>query len=46
MELTKSELDLIYNCLQDCANSDSWEHYADIVWELSTKVKEIANNIK
>ena len=46
MELTKHELNLIYNCLEDCANSDSWEHYSDIVWELSIKVKEMVNNIK
>ena len=44
MELTKQELNLIYHCLEDCANSDSWEHLDQEIWNTAAKIREMIDS--
>lgn len=46
MKFTKQELNLIYNCLQDCLNQDDWSSYEDPIEGTLAKIEEMANNIK
>ena len=46
MQLTKQELNLIYHCLQDCANSDDWQHMQEPIWGTLSKIQQMANNTK
>lgn len=46
MEFTKQELNLIYNCLQDCMNSDDWSSYQEPIEGTLTKIRQMVNNIK
>ena len=34
MKLTHKQIDLLLACLEDCANSDSWEHMKDELYNL------------
>ena len=46
MKLNKQELNLIYNCLEDCMNSDTWESYQEPISGTLAKIKQMANNAK
>ena len=41
LELNSDELDLIYNCLEDCLNSDDWEFNIDLISNTMTKIDKI-----
>ena len=40
-QLNSDELDLIYNCLEDCLNSDDWEFNIDLISNTMTKIDKI-----
>ena len=40
-ELNISELDTIYDCLEDCLNSDDWEFNTDLISKTITKIDKI-----
>jgi len=40
-QLNSDELDLIYNCLEDCLNSDDWEFNTDLISNTMTKIDKI-----
>jgi len=42
----KSELYLIYNCLQDCMNNDNWESYQEPISGTLTKIGKMLENTK
>jgi hypothetical protein len=41
----KTELYLIYNCLEDCMNSDDWESYQEPISGTLAKIKKIVDNL-
>ena len=43
MQLTKQELNLIYHCLTDCANSDDWQHLDHEIWGTAAKVRQMVD---
>jgi hypothetical protein len=40
-QLNITELDIIYECLEDCLNSDDWEFKSDPISKTMTKIDEI-----
>lgn len=45
VNLKKSELYLIYNCLQDCMNSDDWSSYQEPLSGTLTKIGKLVDNL-
>lgn len=41
MQLNKTELELIYNCLEDCLNSDDWRFSTDLISKTMDKIDKI-----
>ena len=41
MQLNSEELDLIYNCLEDCLNSDDWRFSTELISETMAKIEKI-----
>ena len=44
MKLTKEELELLRNCVQDCANSDNDPTAIDQCWGILSKIDKMINN--
>ena len=40
-QLNSIELDLIYNCLEDCLNSYEWRFSTDLITETMAKINKI-----
>ena len=45
MQLTKQELNLIYNCLKDCINSEDWWFAAPELSGTMNKIKQMVKNL-
>ena len=45
MQLTKQELNLIYNCLEDCMNQDDWWFVSNELSGTMTKIKKMVDNL-
>ena len=45
-QLSILELDIIYDCLEDCLNSDDWEFNADPISKTMTKIDKIRRNTR
>ena len=45
MQLTKQELNLIYNCLEDCMNSDDWWFVRTELDGTLTKIKQMVGKM-
>ena len=41
LQLNSDELDLIYNCLEDCLNSDDWRFSTDLISNTMDNVDKI-----
>ena len=41
MQLNETELELIYNCLEDCWNSDDWRYSKDLISKTMAKIDKI-----
>ena len=46
MQLNKQELNLIYNCLEDCLNQDDWSSYANPIEGTLAKIELMASKLK
>ena len=44
MQLTREELELLRNCVQDCANSDDWKSYQEPFEGILSKFSKMINN--
>ena len=40
-QLNSDELDIIYDCLEDCLNSDDWKFNADLISNTMSNVDKI-----
>jgi hypothetical protein len=45
MQLNKQELNLIYNCLEDCMNSDDWSSYQEPIEGTLAKIEKMLNKL-